>query len=113
MVERALGCREHPLPHRQPRDNVVGQMRSGFDRAPGGAGVKTLLKMPAGIVKRMRVALDAVAADPAANRGDWKPPQGSDFWPLRVGDGWAVRAVRDGELALLVVNIAPRRDAYQ
>jgi len=27
----------------------------------------------------MRAELDAVAADPAAYRGDWKPLPGSDF----------------------------------
>ena len=79
--------------------------------------IKALLKMPAGIAKRMRVELDAVAADPATRGdqigGDWKPLQGSDFWRLRVGDWRAICDVRDGELVLLVVKIAPRGDAYK
>ena len=75
--------------------------------------IKALLKMPAGIAKRMRVELDAVAANPATYRGDWKPLQGSDFWRLRVGDWRAICDVRDGELVLLVVKIAPRGDAYK
>lgn len=75
--------------------------------------IKALLKMPAGIAKRMRAELDAVAADPAAYRGDWKPLQGSDFWRLRVGDWRAICDLRDGELVLLVVKIAPRGDAYK
>jgi mRNA interferase RelE/StbE len=73
--------------------------------------IKALLKMPTGIAKRMRVELDAVAANPAAYRGDWKPLQGSDFWRLRVGDWRAICEIRDGELVLLVVKIAPRGDA--
>ena len=75
--------------------------------------LKALLKMPAGIAKRMRTELDAVAADPAAYRGDWKPLQGTDLWRLRVGDWRAICDVRDGELVLLVVKIAPRGDAYK
>ncbi len=75
--------------------------------------IKTLRKMPTGIAKRMRMELDAVAADPAAYRGDWKPLQGSDFWRLRVGDWRAICDVRDGELILLVIKIAPRGDVYK
>lgn len=75
--------------------------------------IKTLCKMPTGIAKRMRMELDAVAADPAAYRGDWKPLQGSDFWRLRVGDWRAICDVRDGELILLVIKIAPRGDVYK
>ena len=77
------------------------------------SALKALLKMPTGIAKRMRVELDAVAADPAACRGDWKPLQGSDFWRLRVGDWRAICEARDGELVLLVLKIAPRGDAYK
>ncbi len=75
--------------------------------------LKALLKMPAGIAKRMRTELDAVAADPANYRGDWKPLQGSAFWRLRVGDWRAICDLRDGELVLLVVKIAPRGDVYK
>jgi mRNA interferase RelE/StbE len=75
--------------------------------------LKALLKMPTGIAKKMRAELDVVAANPAAYRGDWKPLQGSDFWRLRVGDWRAICDVRDGELILLVVKIAPRGDAYK
>ena len=75
--------------------------------------IKTLLKMPVGIAKRMRAELEAVAANPAAYRGDWKPLHGSDFWRLRVGDWLAICDMRNGELILLVVKIAARGDAYK
>lgn len=69
--------------------------------------------MPIGIVRRMRVELERVAADPSAYRGDCKPLQGSAFWRLRVGDWRAICDVRDGELVLLVLKIAPRGDTYK
>lgn len=75
--------------------------------------LKALLKMPAGVARRMRAELDAIAADPSAYHGDWKPLQGSDFWRLRVGDWRAICELRDGELVLLVIKIAPRGDAYK
>ena len=75
--------------------------------------LKVLLKMPAGVAKRMRAELDRVASNPAAYRGDWKPLQGSNFWRLRVGDWRAICEISDTELVLLVLKIAPRGDAYK
>ena len=75
--------------------------------------LKTLLKRPAGLAKRLRTELEAIADDPAAYRGDWKPLQGSELWRLRVGDWRAICEVRHGELVLLVPKIAPRGDAYK
>ncbi len=77
------------------------------------SALKTLLKMPGGVVKRMRVELEKVAKNPAAYRGDWKPLQGSGFWRLRVGEWRAICEPRADELVLLVVKIAPRGDAYK
>lgn len=74
---------------------------------------KVLAKMPRGIARRMVEELKAVAAAPAAYRGDWKPLQGSVFWRLRVGDWRAICDVRGDELVLLVLKVAPRGDAYK
>ncbi len=74
---------------------------------------KSLARMPRGIAQRMLVELKAIAADPAAYRGDWKPLQGSPFWRLRVGDWRAICDLRNGELVLLVLKVAPRGDAYK
>ena len=38
VIAQALRHREHPLAHRQARQDVVGEMRSGLDHAPGVAG---------------------------------------------------------------------------
>lgn len=74
---------------------------------------KSLARMPRVIAQRMLDELKAIAAEPAAYRGDWKPLQGSHFWRLRVGDWRAICDLRDGELVLLVVKVAPRGDAYK
>lgn len=74
---------------------------------------KAFARMPRGIARRMIGELKAIAAGPSAYRGDWKPLQGSCFWRLRVGDWRAICDLRDGELVLLVVKIAPRGDAYK
>ena len=34
-VTESLRHREHPLAHRQPRDDVIGEMSGGLDHAPG------------------------------------------------------------------------------
>ena len=75
--------------------------------------LKVLLKMPEDVAQRMRAELGRLAADPVAYRGDWKPLQGSDFWRLRVGDWRAICDLRNGELILLVLKIAPRGDVYK
>lgn len=75
--------------------------------------LKVLLKMPAGLARRMQDELRSIAIDPNAYRGDWKPLQGSDYWRLRVGDWRAICEIRNGELVLLVLKIAPRGDIYK
>lgn len=38
VIAQSLGHREHPLPHRQSRNDVLGEVRGGLDHASGGAG---------------------------------------------------------------------------
>jgi hypothetical protein len=38
VIAQAFGHREHPLAHRQARDDVVGEMGRCLDHAPRGAG---------------------------------------------------------------------------
>jgi mRNA interferase RelE/StbE len=76
--------------------------------------LKSLLRIPSGLARRMRAELGSIATDPTAYRGDdWKPLQGTEFWRLRVGDWRAICEFRDDELVLLVVKMAPRGDAYK
>ena len=75
--------------------------------------LKTLIKMPAGIAKKIQASLLEIAKNPSIYRGDWKPLEGSEFWRLRVG-GWRVICdVQNGELVVLVLKIAPRGDVYK
>lgn len=69
--------------------------------------------MPRSTATRLLSELEAVAADPGAYRGDWKPLKGSPFWRLRVGDWRAICDLRRDELVLLVVKVATRGDAYK
>lgn len=75
--------------------------------------LKTLVKMPAGIAKKIQAAMLEIANNPAAYRGDWKPLEGSEFWRLRVGAWRVICDVQDGELVVLVLKIAPRGDVYK
>jgi mRNA interferase RelE/StbE len=76
--------------------------------------LKVLVKMPRETASRLRSELDAIAANPSLYHGDWKPLQGSaGFWRLRVGSWRVICELRDGELVLLVVKIAPRGGAYK
>lgn len=75
--------------------------------------LKALLKMPNGIAARMRDELAAIAAEPAAYRGDWKPLHGSEFWRLRVGEWRAICQWQDGRLVLLVLKVAARGGVYK
>lgn len=77
------------------------------------SAIKSMLKMPKGTVQRMQTELSKIATNPAEYRGDWKPLQASTFWRLRVGDWRAICEIRDGELVLLVLKIAPRGNAYK
>jgi mRNA interferase RelE/StbE len=76
--------------------------------------LKVMVKMPRETVSKIRSELDAIAASPSLYRGDWKPLLGTaGFWRLRAGSWRVICELRDGELVLLVVKIAPRGDAYK
>lgn len=74
---------------------------------------KVLCRMPAGIAKRIQSSMLEIAQNPAAYQGDWKRLEGTEFWRLRVGGWRAVCDVRNGELLILVLKIAPRGDVYK
>ncbi len=75
--------------------------------------LKAMVKMPAGVREWMERELEALAADPAGYRGDWKPLAGSPYWRLRVGAWRAVCDQQAERLILLVVNIGSRGDVYK
>jgi mRNA interferase RelE/StbE len=75
---------------------------------------KAVQKLPKGVAVRLFAELRAIAVDPTAYRGDWKPLQGADNqWRLRVGAWRALCELRAWELVLLVVKVAARGDAHK
>lgn len=74
---------------------------------------KTRAKMAKGIAERIDAALESIAADPAAYRGDWKPLQGSPFWRLREGVWRAICEIINNELIIYVLKIGSRGDIYK
>lgn len=77
------------------------------------AATKALLKMPSHYSAALRRELFALAENPAAYAGDWKPMQGVDAWRLRVGSYRALCELRDAELVILVVKVGSREDVYK
>ncbi|MCX5970584.1 MAG: type II toxin-antitoxin system RelE/ParE family toxin [Coprothermobacterota bacterium] len=74
---------------------------------------KTKAKMPKDIAERIDAALESIAADPVAYRGDWKPLQDSPFWRLREGGWRAICEIIHNELIIYVLKIGPRGDVYK
>ncbi len=74
--------------------------------------IKAQEKLPPKLQQRLQQALDALADDP-------RPPgckklSGEDaLYRIRAGDYRVIYEVRDTEVLVLVVRIAPRRDVYR
>jgi len=77
------------------------------------SAAKALLKMPAHYSAALRRELIALAGNPAAYVGDWKPMQGVEAWRLRVGSYRAICELRNDELVILVVKVGSRGDVYK
>lgn len=75
--------------------------------------LKTRTKMPKGIAERIDGELAALAADPAAYQGDWKPLQGAPYWRLRVGSWRVICELINNELIIYILKIGPRGDVYK
>lgn len=75
--------------------------------------LKFLARMPAAEGKRVRSALDRLAADPDRRDLDLQLLQGRPGRRLRVG-GWRIIFRRDDAIrVLLIERIAPRGDVYK
>lgn len=75
--------------------------------------IKMKAKMPKGIAERIDLELEAIAINPAAYQGDWKPLQGSPFWRLRVGGWRAICEIINNELIIYILKIGSRGDVYK
>lgn len=77
------------------------------------SALKALLKMPRPQAKKLQDALEAMAKDPYAYSGDWKPMKGEPYWRLRQGSYRAICSIDDGELVVLVLKVGSRGDVYK
>lgn len=71
-----------------------------------------LLKLPKSAQARIVEATDALASDPRPH-GVVKLTGPEGLWRIRVGDYRVVYTISDGQLVVLVLRIAHRRDVYR
>lgn len=88
-------------------------IRSMFELRFSKQAIKGLRRLPPKVAARVRAELGAVAQNPSAYRGDWKPLEGMPFWRLRVGAWRAICEIRNDELVLLVLKVGSRGDVYK
>lgn len=77
------------------------------------AALKAIRKMPKPQAQKLQSELEAMARDPQAYWGDWKPMKGGPFWRLRQGSYRAICSIDDGELVVLVLKVGSRGDVYK
>jgi mRNA interferase RelE/StbE len=72
---------------------------------------KTIAKLPRDLRERVEKAIDNLAFDPRPN--GCRMLTGYDLYRIRVGDWRVIYAIEDNKLIFLVVDVAPRGDAYR
>lgn len=77
------------------------------------SALKALRNMPQLQAQKMREQLTAMAQNPYAYSGDWKPLKGEPCWRLRQGSYRAICSINDGELVVLVLKVGARGDVYK
>ncbi|PSF06210.1 type II toxin-antitoxin system RelE/ParE family toxin [Marinobacter fuscus] len=77
------------------------------------AALKAIRKMPKPQAQKLQGELEAMARDPQAYWGDWKPMKGGPFWRLRQGSYRAICSIDDGELVVLVLKVGSKGDVYK
>jgi mRNA interferase RelE/StbE len=74
---------------------------------------KSLHKMPRNMAKLIREKLEIIASDPHANLPNVKKLQNRPGFRLRVGNWRVIYEIRDEELIILVLKVAPRGEVYR
>jgi mRNA interferase RelE/StbE len=75
--------------------------------------LKDLAACPAGIRKRVRGKLEAVARDPFAPNNNVKALRGEAAYRMRIGDWRVVYTLDGGALILTAIRIARRDRVYE
>lgn len=77
------------------------------------SAAKTLQKMPRNLANLIREKLEVIAADPHADLPNTKKLHNRPGFRLRVGDWRVIYEIKDKQLILLVLKIAPRGEVYR
>lgn len=77
------------------------------------SALKAIQKMPRPQAQKLVSELEAMAHNPHAYQGDWKPMKGAPYWRLRQGSYRAICSIDDGQLVLLVLKVGSRGDVYK
>ena len=75
--------------------------------------VRQLARMPAPLARRIRDRMAAIAQNPYAEHANVKRLRGRQGFRLRVGDWRVIYDIRDDELVVLVLSVAPRGQVYR
>jgi mRNA interferase RelE/StbE len=73
---------------------------------------KLLRRLPQDLLRRIQKAIDALALDPRPP-GALKLTGYDDLYRVRVGDWRIIYAIHDDVLIVVIVDVAPRGDAYR
>lgn len=92
---------KQPQSRPRPRYDVI--VYKGFE--------KDLAKLPAKDQRRVAVAINELAIEPRP-QGCLKLAGEDGLYRIRVGDYRVIYQIKDGELRVLVVKLANRKDAY-
>ncbi len=72
---------------------------------------KALIRLPENDYQRVFAAIEALANDPRPEGS--KKLKGRDGWRLRIGNYRVIYEINDRALAVLVVDVVHRREAYR
>jgi mRNA interferase RelE/StbE len=73
---------------------------------------KALSKLPVDVQRRIVAAVEALAVEPRPP-GVVKMAGDDNLWRVRVGEYRIVYEIHDGQLIVLVLRVAHRRDVYR
>lgn len=75
------------------------------------SALRTLLRIPVNVAKRIRLKIEQYAADPTSQMMNVSKLQGRDGYRLRVGD-WRIIFDDDGNV-ISIIEIGPRGSIYE